>query len=184
MNEGAVGVTDRLISTADGRSLLVQEGGDPAGQAVLVHLGTPSSRSLYPPHLRDATERGIRLIAYDRPGYGGSSPHPGRSVADCATDVRAIVDALQIERFAVWGISGGAPHSLACASLLSHRVVAAATLASAAPFDANDLDWFAGAGQENIDDDRLTLSDPAAARAQNGRRPARTARGHRRRSGR
>jgi pimeloyl-ACP methyl ester carboxylesterase len=165
MNDQGVGVSDRLIRTADGRSLMVQEGGDPAGRAVMVHLGTPSSRILFRPHLRDAADRGIRLIAYDRPGYGGSSPHPGRSVADCATDVRAIVDALGIERFAVWGISGGGPHALACASVLSDRVVAAATLASPAPFDADDLDWFAGAGQENIDDDRLTLSDPAAARA-------------------
>ena len=143
----------------------MREGGDPAGRAVLVHLGTPSSRVLYGPHLADAAERGIRLIAYDRPGYGGSTAHPGRSVADCAQDTRAVLDALGIDRFAVWGISGGGPHALACASLLPDRVVAAATLASPAPFDAEGLDWWAGTGQENIDDDRLILSDPEAARA-------------------
>jgi pimeloyl-ACP methyl ester carboxylesterase len=164
-DQQGISVFDRLISTADGRELLVQEGGDASGRAVLVHLGTPNSRILYRPHLLDATERGIRLISYDRPGYGGSTAHPGRSIADCAADVRAIIDALEIEQFAVWGISGGGPHVLACAGLLSDRVVAAATLASTAPFDAEDLDWFAGAGQENIDDDRLILSDPAAARA-------------------
>jgi pimeloyl-ACP methyl ester carboxylesterase len=79
--------------------------------------------------------------------------------------VRVIIDELGIEQLAVWGASGGGPHALACASLLSDRVVAAATLASTAPFDAKDLDWFAGTGQDNIGDDRLALSDPAAARA-------------------
>jgi pimeloyl-ACP methyl ester carboxylesterase len=164
-NEQELRVTDRLVSTVGGRSLLVQEGGDPSGQVVVVHLGTPSSRLLYRPHLLDAADRGIRLIAYDRPGYGGSSPHPGRTIADCAGDVGVICDVLGIERFAVWGISGGGPHALACAGLLADRVVAAATLASTVPFDADDLDWFAGAGQENVDDDRLILSNPAAARA-------------------
>lgn len=158
-------VVDRSVITASGRALLVQEGGDPAGRAVLVQLGTPSSRVLYRPHLVDAEQRGIRLISYDRPGYGGSTAHPGRSVGDCADDVRTVMDALGIERFAVWGISGGGPHALACASLLSDRVVAAATLASPAPFDADGLDWWADTGQENIDDDRLILSDPEAARA-------------------
>jgi len=143
----------------------VQEGGDPAGRAVLVQLGTPSSRVLYRPHLLDAQERGIRLIAYDRPGYGGSTPQPERVVADCADDARAIVDALEIDRFAVWGISGGGPHALACAGVLSGRVVAAATLASPAPFDAEGLDWFADTGDENVEDDKLILSDPQAARA-------------------
>ena len=143
----------------------MQEGGDQAGRAVIVHLGTPSSRVLYGPHLLDAKDRGIRLIAYDRPGYGGSTPLPERAVADCADDVRAIVDALGIDRFAVWGISGGGPHALACAGVLSERVVAAATLASPAPFDAEGLDWFADTGAENVEDDKLILSDPEAARA-------------------
>lgn len=159
------GVIDRSITTASGRALLVQDGGDPAGRAVLVQLGTPGSRFLYGPHLLEAKELGIRLIAYDRPGYGGSTPHPERTVADCAEDARAIVDALGIERFAVWGISGGGPHALACAGVLSERVVAAATLASPAPFDAEGLDWFADTGEENVEDDKLILSYPEAARA-------------------
>jgi pimeloyl-ACP methyl ester carboxylesterase len=158
-------IIDRVVGTTDGRALAVREGGDPRGHAVLVHPGMPSSRILYGRHLVDASRRGIRLISYDRPGYGGSSVHRGRSVADCAADVRAIIDALRIERLAVWGASAGGPHALACAGLLADRVVAAATLASSAPFDAEDLDWFAGTGEDNVEDDRLALSDPAAARA-------------------
>jgi len=132
---------------------------------VLVQLGTPGSRLLYGPHLLDAAERGIRLLSYDRPGYGGSTANPGRSIGDCADDVRTVIDALGIESCAVWGISGGGPHALACVGLLPDRVVAAATLASPAPFDAEDLDFFADTGQENVDDDKLILTDPDAARA-------------------
>jgi pimeloyl-ACP methyl ester carboxylesterase len=157
-------VREQVVRHAAGRVLLIQEGGDETGQPVLVHAGTPSSRRLYGPHLVDAATRGIRLISYDRPGYGGSTASPGRTIADCAADVLAIIDALGIERIAVWGISGGAPHALACASLLPDRVVAVVSFASPAPFDATGLDWFADQGQDNLDDWKLMLSDPDAAR--------------------
>ena len=156
----------RSIRTPDGRTLAVEIGGDPAGKPVLVHMGTPNSRHLYGPNVRDAEQRGLRLICHDRPGYGGSSPMPGRTVADCAADVRAICAGLHIDRLAMWGISGGGPHVLACAALLPDLVVAAASLASPAPFGAEGLDWFEGMGQANVDDARLFLTDEAAARAQ------------------
>jgi pimeloyl-ACP methyl ester carboxylesterase len=155
----------RTVHTPDGRVLAVEDAGDPAGRPVLVHNGTPNSRQLYGPHMQDAAERGLRLIGYDRPGYGGSSPQPGRTVADCAGDVRAICAALGIDRLATWGVSGGGPHALACAALLPDLVTAAASLASLAPFDAEGLDYFAGMGQENVDDAHLLFSDEAAARA-------------------
>jgi pimeloyl-ACP methyl ester carboxylesterase len=63
------------VRTSDGRTLAVQDAGDPAGQPVFVHMGTPSSRRLYGPNVNDASRRGLRLISYDRPGYGGSTPH-------------------------------------------------------------------------------------------------------------
>ena len=128
-------------------------------------MGTPNSRHLYGPNVRDAAARGLRLISYDRPGYGGSSPQPGRTVADCAGDVRTICAQLGIDRLATWGISGGGPHVLACAALLPDLVTAAASLASAAPYGAEGLDYFAGMGQVNVDDTRLFLTDEAAARA-------------------
>jgi pimeloyl-ACP methyl ester carboxylesterase len=155
----------RIVQTPDGRTLAVEEGGDPAGRPVLAHMGTPNSRHLYGPHERDAADRGLRLISYDRPGYGGSSPRPGRSVAACADDVRAICAELGIDRLGMWGISGGGPHLLACAALLPDLVTAAVSLASLAPFDAEGLDYFAGMGQDNVDDTRLYLADEAAARA-------------------
>jgi pimeloyl-ACP methyl ester carboxylesterase len=153
------------VCTPDGRMLAVEESGDPAGRPVLVHTGTPGSRHLYGPVVRDAAARGLRLISYDRPGYGGSSPQPGRTVANCAGDVRAICAELGIDRLAMWGMSGGGPHVLAYAALLPDLVTAAASLASVAPYDAEGLDYYAGMGEENVDDDRLFFTDEAAARA-------------------
>jgi pimeloyl-ACP methyl ester carboxylesterase len=156
---------DRVVETPDGRQLAIEEGGDPAGRPVLVHNGTPNSRRMYGPTVADAAEHGLRLLSYDRPGYGGSTAHPGRTVADCARDVRAICAALGIDRLGVWGISGGGPHALACAALLPDLVTAVASLASPAPYPAEGLDYFAGMGQGNIDDTELLLRDQRAARA-------------------
>jgi pimeloyl-ACP methyl ester carboxylesterase len=150
-------IRERRIETPDGRVLAVMEGGDPAGPAVFVHHGTPMSRLLYGPNVADAEARGLRLIGYDRPGYGDSTPQPGRTVADAATDVATIADALGIDRFATWGISGGGPHALACAALLPERVVGAASLAGAAPHDAEGLDFVDGMGEGNVKEFGLIL---------------------------
>jgi len=96
--------TQRTARTPDGRTLAIEEAGDPGGRPVLVHNGTPNSRHLYAPIAADAAARGLRLIGYDRPGYGGSTPQPGRTVADCAADVRAICAELGVDRLAMWGI--------------------------------------------------------------------------------
>ena len=156
---------DHVFTTEDGRRLQVLESGAADGFPVLVHNGTPNSRLMYGADVARAEQQGVRLISYDRPGYGGSTRQPGRTVADCAADVRAIAAALGIARLAVWGISGGGPHALACAALLPDLVPAVGVLASCAPWDAPGLDYFAGMGQMNIDDMKLTLDDPEAGRA-------------------
>ncbi|MGA8296281.1 MAG: alpha/beta fold hydrolase [Acidimicrobiales bacterium] len=153
-----------IVDAKDGRKLCVDSGGDPDGPSVLIHWGTPNSRLIYAPLLEDAARNGVHLLSYDRPGYGGSSPHPGRRVADCVEDVRAIAAAFGIDRMASWGISGGGPHVLACAALAPDLFCAVASLASIAPYGAEGLDFFAGMGQENVDDMKLYLADPDAAR--------------------
>ena len=126
-----------FVPAPGGRTLAVEDAGDRGGRPVMVHVGTPGGRRLYGPRtLADAERRQLRLISYDRPGYGGSTAQPGRSTADCACDVRVICEALGIERLAMWGLSGGGPHVLACAALLPDLVTAVASLASLAPYDA------------------------------------------------
>jgi pimeloyl-ACP methyl ester carboxylesterase len=153
------------VFTPDGRVLRVLEDGDRAGRPVLVHNGMPNSRLLFEHDVDSARRCGIRLISYDRPGYGGSTRQPERTVADCAEDVRAIAGALGIERMAVWGISGGGPHAIACAALLPDLVVSVGVLASLAPWGAEALDYFAGMGELNVKDISLMLEDRVAARA-------------------
>jgi len=88
------GVETRTISVGNGRELCVELAGDPHGKPILVHNGTPNSRHLYGRWIADADKKGIRLISYDRPGYGGSTAHPGHTVASGAQDVRVIAEAL------------------------------------------------------------------------------------------
>jgi pimeloyl-ACP methyl ester carboxylesterase len=140
------------VKTPDGRRLAIQVAGPEDGDVVVYHTGTPSYRRLYEPLIEAGAKRGLRHVTYSRPGYAESDRRPGRTVADCAADVVAVLDALGVESFYVTGQSGGGPHSLACAALLPDRVWSASTTAGAAPRNAKGLDWLAGMGQENIDE--------------------------------
>jgi len=142
----------------------VELAGDPDGKPVLVHAGEPMSRRLYGGWIADAEKKGIRLIGYDRPGYGGSTVHPGYTVASGAADVRAIAEALGHERLGTWGISGGGPYALACAALLPEVAVAVAAVASIAPYGIEGFDFFAGMGESNAEGFKLFFSDPEASR--------------------
>jgi pimeloyl-ACP methyl ester carboxylesterase len=155
----------RTVTTPDGRTLTVREGGDPGGVPVLTISGTPGSSTLFDAHRRDAEQRGIRLFSYDRPGYGGSTRQAGRTAADCAADIEAVCNELGLERICVWGISGGGPHALAAAALLPDRVAAAASLASCAPYDADGLDWLAGMGELNVEEFGVIFQGEEAHRA-------------------
>jgi pimeloyl-ACP methyl ester carboxylesterase len=133
------------VRTADGRTLHVYDrAGAADGLAVIWHHGTPNVGAPPEPLFTASDRLGIRWIGYDRPGYGGSDPNPGRDVASAATDVGTVADVLGIDRFAVMGHSGGGPHALAAAALLPGRVVGAVVGASLAPYGADGLEWFEG----------------------------------------
>jgi pimeloyl-ACP methyl ester carboxylesterase len=157
-------VETTTVHARDGRTLCVEVAGGPSERPVLVNCGTPNSRHLFDLWVEDAATRGIQLISYDRPGYGGSTSQPGRAVANGADDVQAIAEDFGIDRLAIWGFSGGGPYTLASAALLPDLVVAAAVVGSVAPWEAPGLDYFTGMGQDNLDDLKLYLSDPEASR--------------------
>lgn len=138
-------VTVRDVRLDDGRTLRAYDSGaDAAARLVLVwHHGSPQTGAPLEPVLAAAAARGIRVLSYARPSYGGSTPRPGRSVASAAADTLAVADAFGVERFAAMGASGGGPHALAAAALHPERVVGVATLAGVAPF-TDEFDWFAG----------------------------------------
>jgi pimeloyl-ACP methyl ester carboxylesterase len=138
-------VSEQNLRLEDGRALRVYDGGANAADAFTVvwHHGSPQTGAPLEPLLTAAGRRGIRLLSYARPSYGGSSPRPGRDVASAASDVARLADALGVGRFAVMGASGGGPHALACAALLPDRVTGAVSFAGLAPF-TEEFDWFAG----------------------------------------
>ncbi len=153
-------IRDLDVATDDGRLLCVREDGDPHGVPVVTLHGNPGSRTLPPAAVRFAQERGIRLIRYDRPGFGASTPAPGRRVVDAVDDVRAILDALGVETFAVEGSSAGGPHALAVAALLADRVSAAAVSASLAPIDGAGLDFLEGMAADDLPAWRAAMEGP------------------------
>lgn len=114
-----------------------------SGLTVIWHHGSPQTGRLPEPLLAAAADRGIRLLSYARPSYGGSTPQPGRTVGDAADDTVAVLDAAGVERAAAMGASGGGPHGLAGAARHPDRIVAAVTLAGPAPY-TDDFDWYAG----------------------------------------
>ncbi len=129
----------------DGRTVRAHVSGprDPSGPVVVWHHGSPQSGRPLQPLLDAAGPRGIRLVSFGRPGYGGSTRRPGRDVASIAVDTAAVLDALGIERFASIGSSGGGPHALACGAILPGRVTAVACVAGIAPC-TDAFDWWAG----------------------------------------
>jgi pimeloyl-ACP methyl ester carboxylesterase len=143
-------VDELTIEATDGRSLTVYDAGDPDGRPLLFHHGTPSSGAPFDRHVELARRQGVRLLSYDRAGYGESTRNAQRTVADVVPDVESIADALELERFATWGLSGGGPHALATAAGLPDRVVAVVAAASIAPPDRPELDLTEGMGEGNI----------------------------------
>jgi pimeloyl-ACP methyl ester carboxylesterase len=142
--------TRMTVPAAGGRELEVLVAGPPDGLPLVFHNGTPGGLVAFGPMTAAAAGRGLRTVMYARPGYGTSTPQPGRRVADAAGDVTAVLDALGAERFVTAGWSGGGPHALATAALLPDRCQGAATIAGVAPHDADGLDWLAGMAKENV----------------------------------
>jgi pimeloyl-ACP methyl ester carboxylesterase len=125
---------DATMTLADGRTLAYSEWGDLSGQPVMLMHGAPASRLLCPDE--DATAAaGVRLLTVDRPGYGGSDPHPDLTLLGWADDVQALADRLDLERFAVVGFSGGGGYALACAARMPERISAVGLASCVGPDD-------------------------------------------------
>lgn len=152
------------VPLADGQVLHAYDTGGDDRLAVVWHHGTPNI-GLPPEPLFAASDRmGIRWVAYDRPGYGGSPRAVGRDIGSAARYTAAVADAVGLRQFAVLGHSGGGSHALACAALLPDRVVAAVSAAGLAPYDAG-FDWFAGMAESGEASLRAAAAGLAAKEA-------------------
>ncbi|WP_049898366.1 alpha/beta fold hydrolase [Halococcus agarilyticus] len=126
----------RTIDCRDGRQLGYADCGDPDGDPLLVFHGFPNSRPFGALFDAAGRERGLRIIAPERPGFGVSDPAPDRAVADWADDVADLADALGLDSFPVLGISGGGPYAAACAARLPERIERAGIACGLAPLDS------------------------------------------------
>jgi pimeloyl-ACP methyl ester carboxylesterase len=155
-------VEQRTFLLPDGRAMNALLAGQENGLPLVVHHGTPGGLAIWPATSQAAKIRGMRLILPARPGYAGSSPKPGRRVADVAGDVAAVLDALGCDAFLTVGWSGGGPHALACSAVLRGRCLGAATVAGVAPYGGYGLDWLAGMGPENVKEFGAALDGEAS----------------------
>ncbi len=124
---------DRSIELADGRRLSYVEFGARDGTPILALHGTPGSRLKFSVVEPVGRALGLRVIAIDRWGYGGTDAPPAPSLHQFAEDTRDFADALGLGSFAVMGISGGGPYAVAVASMLPARVSALALIAPVGP---------------------------------------------------
>ena len=127
---------DTLIELTDGRRLAYAEYGEPTGAPVFLFYGLPGSRLAWSLLPDNPIPPGLRIIAPDRPGYGRSDPKPGRTLLDWADDVAELADALEMEKFAIVGISGGGPGALACAWKMPQNLTSVGVISCPAPTDA------------------------------------------------
>jgi pimeloyl-ACP methyl ester carboxylesterase len=148
-----------------GRDLAVEDAGPKEGFPVIVHNGA-GSRQVFPRAVAEGRDLGFRLIGYDRPGCGRSTAMPGRVIADCGADVRAVMSELGITEIATWGTSGGGPYALATAAMLPEAVTAVCVFASIGPYGVPDLDFTDGLGGDEFREEiRRKLEEPVRARA-------------------
>ncbi len=127
--------TSNTIELSDGRVLGYAEYGDSLGYPIFYFHGGQESRLSSSFMDSAALELGVRIIAPDRPGVGLSTFQENRSFQSWATDVEQLADSLQLERFSIFGLSGGAPHVLACLVSLSDRIENASIISGATPYN-------------------------------------------------
>jgi pimeloyl-ACP methyl ester carboxylesterase len=150
------------IELSDGRSLDVWQAGPPDAEPLVFHHGTPGAGLPFDLHVQAMAERGLRYVAWTRPGYGSSTRRPGRSVGGDADDAQAVLDHLGIDRLWAVGWSGGGPHALGLAARAPERVRGVAIIGGVAPWRAEGLDFLAGMGAENVEEFGATLKGEAA----------------------
>lgn len=130
--------TDAVLKTAqamqlpDGRTLSFAEYGSVEGHVLVYCHGYPGSR-LEAALSTHAAQANVRLISLDRPGYGRSSFQERRSFLDWPHDLVALTERLGIDRFAVVGVSGGAPYALACAYQIPERLISCGIVSGIGP---------------------------------------------------
>jgi pimeloyl-ACP methyl ester carboxylesterase len=122
-----------LLTLPDGRQLGWAEYGVADGPVVFAMHGNPGSRLMFRIARPAAVKLGLRIVAPDRPGFGLSTPQPGRGLDDWLHDFAALVRKIGCERFSLVGVSGGGPYATVSAAHFGERVAALALVSPIGP---------------------------------------------------
>ena len=157
-------VAQRDVELTDGRTLHVYDThpGETTRSVVVWHHGTPNVGPPPTPLASVAEQLGVRFLGFDRPGYGGSTVHPDRTVASVVGDVAEVLDRLGVGVAGAMSHSGGGPYALACAALLPDQVERAVVISSPAAYGGPGFDWFAGMAEAGVTQNRAALQGRAA----------------------
>ena len=130
--------TNNQVTLEAGRKIGYAEYGPPQGTPIFYFHGFPSSRLDWQIVNDDQIliELNVRVIAPDRPGFGLSTYVNGRQIGDWPADVIGLANALQIDRIAVLGISGGGPYAAACAYEFRERLTKTGIVCGMGPYFA------------------------------------------------
>jgi pimeloyl-ACP methyl ester carboxylesterase len=142
------------LQLSDGRFIEYIDNGVLSKSALILHHGTPTSMTVWGTWLAAAAEKGIRAIAFTRPGYAGSDRKVGHRVIDANDDLEEILNQLDIENFVSVGWSGGGPYALASGLLKKNTGVQ--LIASVSPYDAEDFDWFQDQTPEMVEEAKVS----------------------------
>ncbi len=124
----------RTIVLSDGRKLGFIERGDPEEKVVFYLHGWPCSRFEMLLIELFANIKGVRMIAIDRPGIGLSDFKKKRTILDLADDIIELADFLEIDKFSILGLSGGAPYAHGCAFKIPDRLNSVGVVSGLCPF--------------------------------------------------
>jgi len=132
----ATRLKDHTFHLSNGCLLAYAEYGDPEGFPVFLFHGLPGSRLIWGLIPDSPFRSGVRLIALDRPGFGRSDYQLDHTLIDWSNNVLQLADGLNLDRFAVLGVSAGGPGALACAWNLPQRLTAVAVIGGGCAYDA------------------------------------------------
>lgn len=132
-------MSERQIKLPDGRELCVGSYGPDDGAPVIAFHGTPGSHRMWRCGVEAAHRHDFRLIAADRPAYGGSTAHPGRTIATAMADLAHVVSDYGLNRFGLLGVSGGTPFACAAAALYGDRITTLGLVSPLAPVAEADM---------------------------------------------
>jgi len=127
------------------KRLAWNEYGAADGEPVFYFHGTPGSRLEPLPANDIARDLGIRLIAPDRPGYGGSDTQKDFRLLDWPNVISQLADNLQLRQFSILSFSGGGAYALACAHELAERLKHVTLVGSPAPFETEVMQKYINA---------------------------------------